>query len=351
MTQITDIEKYKIISRKDLNFAGLFFVGVTSTGVFCRPGCPARTPKFENCMFFDTAQTALIAGFRACKRCHPMRLPGEESPLIKHLITAIEKNPEKKWSEIDLRAIDIDPSTARRQFKSRFGQTFAQYARARRLALAVKTLDAGDRVIDAQIDAGYSSASGFRTAYMQKFGTAPAQSTGTPLLIDWLDTKLGPMIAIADETHLYLIEFTIRKNLNRQVQRLAKHYKRPIIPGHNKLHDQIHNEITHYFEGKLQDFTIPIRMTGTDFQKTVWHALQTIPYGDTWSYVRLAQTIGNPKGVRAVASSNASNGLAIVIPCHRVIAKDGGLGGYAGGLAHKRWLLDMEVKAAYNTPK
>ncbi len=318
------------------------FIGVKTTGIFCRKGCPARRPKAENCLFFKTAKTALESGFRACKRCHPLGLPGEASQLVKTLIALIESNPDHRWSETDLKNHAIDPSTARRQFKKRFGMTFTQYARGRRLGAASKNLKKGDSVISAQLSAGYNSASGFRQAFAQRFGQSPNHLGQAPLWIEWIDTPLGPMIAICDEEALYLLEFTVRKNLDRQVTRLQKSYKRAITPGRTDITSQIETELKAYFNGTLQTFSTPLHMSGTPFQKQVWEALCTIPYGTQWSYSDLAGTIGNSKAVRAVASSNGSNGLALIIPCHRVIAKDGGLGGYAGGLDNKAWLLDHE---------
>jgi len=333
---------YEILSDRDQAFSDIFFVGVLSTGIFCRPGCPAKLPKFENCRFFDTADQALAGGFRACKRCHPAHPPGQPSPLVRQLINLIEEDPARRWSETDLKARHIDPSTARRQFKARFGLTFTQYARARRLGQAAQTLNQGDRVITAQLDAGYDSPSGFRQAFANTFGKAPANATAAPLWIDWLDTKFGRMIAVCDDSHLFLLEFTHRKNMDRQFQRLQKMQKRAIIPGRTGITDQIEAELKDYFAGRLSRFETPLATSGTAFQKTVWEALQRIPYGQTCSYADLAADIGNEKAVRAVAGSNANNGLAVIIPCHRVIAKDGTLGGYAGGLDFKERLLALE---------
>lgn len=340
---LTDAEKYAIIARKDSAYDGVFFVGVTSTQIFCRPGCPARVPKVENCTFYDRASAALSAGYRACKRCHPSRLVGEASPLVKQLISLVEAAPEQRYSEQDLKRAGIDPSTARRQFKLRFGLTFTQYARLRRLGRAAQDLGKGAPVIDAQLNAGYESASGFRAAFDGAFGAAPKHMAAPALMIDWIDTPFGPMIAICDEAALYLLEFTTRKNLDRQVRRVASKTGRAIVPGHTQITHQITGELIAYFKGELKDFKTPLTLSGTDFQKSVWQALCDIPYGQTRSYAQLAQAIGNAKAVRAVASSNANNGLALIVPCHRVINTGGGLGGYAGGLDVKQRLLDMEA--------
>lgn len=342
------VDYYNIFERRDKTYLDRIFMGVTSTGIFCRIGCPARLPKRENCTFHPTAQDALSAGYRACKRCHPMKHPGETTSLVKQLISWVEENPNVKWTETLLKSRGIDPSTARRQFKARFNMTFTEYARARRLSQAQKSLTQGDTVINAQLSAGYDSPSGFREAFSKTFGMTPKGATSEPLMIDWLDTPLGPIMAVCDKGALFLLEFTDRKNIQRQMERLSKKHKRAIIPGRTHITEQIEQELTAYFGGTLKAFKTPLHMTGTDFQKNVWKALMTIPIGQTWSYSDLANAIDNDKAVRAVASSNANNGLAIIIPCHRVIAKDGGLGGYAGGLARKDWLLAHEKEMAAN---
>ncbi len=342
MKVMTEDDRYAVLKSRPKIFSDEFFVGVKSTGIFCRIGCPARLPKRENCVFYDTAEQALSAGFRACKRCHPSSHAGEASGTIKKLIALIESAPDKRWTETEIKALGIDPSTARRQFKKRFGLTFTQYVRARRLGAAARDLAKGDSVIDAQLNAGYESASGFRKAFANTFGTAPANTNQTPFFIEWMSTPLGPLFTVCDDTHLYMLEFTTRKNIERGFEKLRKVHKRAVIPGRTAITEQIERELKAYFSGTLTEFKTPLSPTGTTFQNQVWKALQNIPYGESCAYSDLAIAAGNEKAVRAVASSNANNGLALIIPCHRVIAKDGSLGGYAGGLEKKKWLLDHE---------
>ena len=337
----SDLQRYNVFAEKDLRYDGHLFLGVRTTGIFCRPGCPARLPKFENSSFHRSASEALQAGFRACKRCHPA---GGDSALIKTLISLVESSPDTKITNAALSARGIATSTARRHFLTRFGMSFTDYARARRLAMAAKTLAAGGSVLDAQLDAGFDSPSGFRSAYAKVFGAAPAKGAAKPLYIDWLETPMGRMIAIADEAALYLLEFTNRKNMRRQFDRLRKVQNRAILPGRTKITERIEAELTSYFGGSLTEFKTPLATSGTEFQRQTWAALQSIPHGETRSYAQLAQMIGKPAAVRAVASANANNGLALIIPCHRVIAKNGGLGGYAGGIDRKQKLLDLESK-------
>lgn len=335
-------EYYDALIQSNGDYEGVFFAAIKTTGIFCRPTCPARKPKFENCEFFKTPQDALLAGYRPCKKCHPMAAPGESSALIKKLIAAVEAEPEKRWRDQDFKDLGVDSSTVRRHFKKRFGMTFVAYARARRMGLALQNIRDGSSVIEAQLDAGYESGSGFRDAFSRIMGDAPSAATGLVLKADWVDTRLGPMIAICDDEGLYLLEFTDRKGLEREIERMRNRLKAAIVPGTTKITESIRDELNAYFDGTLKDFKTPTHYVGSDFQKSVWDMLRTIPYGETRSYGEQAKLINNPKAVRAVARANGTNQLAIIIPCHRVIGADGTLTGYAGGLARKKWLLEHE---------
>ncbi|MBB6678560.1 bifunctional transcriptional activator/DNA repair protein Ada [Cohnella lubricantis] len=336
-------ELYKALVEKRTEYEGIFYVGVTSTGVFCRPTCPARKPKFENCEFYETAQQALLASYRPCQRCRPLSHPNHVSDLVRVLVEAVEQNPEKRWRGQDFKALSVDESTARRQFKKRFGMTFVEYARARRMGLALKSIRSGEKIIDTQLAAGYDSSSGFRDAFSRIMGTPPSRlEDGRILKAAWLDTRLGPMIAIGDEDKLYLLEFVDRRGLEREVERLRKRTKAAIIPGETKPIHSIEKELAQYFDGKLTEFSTPLYLMGSPFQQSVWEQLRQIPPGETRSYADIAGALGKPTAFRAVAQANGANQLAIVIPCHRVINSDGGLGGYGGGLVRKEWLLTHE---------
>lgn len=338
-------EYYQALLDKNPEYEGIFYVGVKTTGVFCRPTCPARKPKFENCEFFETAQQALLASFRPCQRCRPLSHPHQVSELVQTLVNAVEADPSRRWKERDFQELSVDTSTARRQFKKRFGMTFVEYARARRMGLAMKQIRKGDAVIEAQLDAGYESSSGFRDAFSRIMGAAPTRLGDRHILkASWLDTKLGPMIAIADETALYLLEFVDRRGLEREVERLRKRTKSAILPGITNPIRSIETELSQYFEGRLQVFKTPLCFLGSPFQKHVWEELQKIPFGETRSYAQLATLIGKPSAFRAVANANGANQFAIVIPCHRVINSNGDLGGYGGGLPRKKWLIAHETQ-------
>ncbi|WP_314584709.1 trifunctional transcriptional activator/DNA repair protein Ada/methylated-DNA--[protein]-cysteine S-methyltransferase [Paenibacillus terrigena] len=336
-------EYYQALIEKNSEYEGVFYVGVKSTGVFCRPTCPARKPKFENCEFYETAKEALLASFRPCQRCRPLSHPNQVSDVVRQLVEAVEQNPEKRWKTQDFRDLSMDESTARRQFKKRFGMTFIEYARARRMGLAFKNIKAGHTVIDTQLASGYESSSGFRDAFSRIMGAAPTMLDDSKVLrATWIDTKLGPMVAIADEHALYLLEFVDRRGLEREVERLRLRTKSAIIPGTTKPIQSIEQELTQYFDGKLKAFKTPLHLLGSPFQKSVWDQLVRIPPGETRSYSDIAVTLDRPTAFRAVAQANGANQLAIVIPCHRVINSNGDLGGYGGGLSRKDWLLQHE---------
>ncbi len=223
--------------------------------------------------------------------------------------------------------------------------TFVTYGRACRLGLALKQIKENKAVIDVQIDSGYDSGSGFRDAFSKIIGTPPAKSKKLKLLkADWVDTPLGPMIAIADERALYLLEFVNCRGLEREIKRLRNKLRSAILTGKTEIIDSIEKELKKYFKGELKQFLTPIQMIGTPFQKRVWSELKKIPIGETCSYSDIAKKLENSRAVRAVGGANGANQLALVIPCHRVINADGQLGGYGGGLSRKKWLLEHEDK-------
>ena len=157
-----------------------------------------------------------------------------------------------------------------------------------------------------------------------------------------IETPLGQMVAIADDTALYLLEFADCKSLSRELQKLQQQYNTLIVPGSTAITKAIEHELVDYFSGVLRVFSTPIAQYGTLFQNSVWHVLQTIPFGSTAAYAHIAQAIGNPAAFRAVANASRCNQFAIIVPCHRVIKSNGSLSGYDGGLMRKQWLLAHE---------
>ena len=334
---------YAALVKRDPSYDGKVFVGVSSTGIFCRLNCPARNPKPENCTFFSTVGACLEAGYRPCKRCSPMEPSAEADPVVRSLLTALAEDPERRWSEADLVRLGYDPSTIRRIFKRHYDVTFLDMARLSRLRDGFVTLSAGGRVIDAQLDAGFDSPSGFRAAFAKLLGQPPSGFTGQEALqADWFETPLGTMIAVSDRSSLHLLEFVERKILPRELTQIRRATGEAIGIGKLPPTEQVRRELEAYFEGKSARFETPLTMHGSSFTKNVWTALRNIPAGKTRSYRDLAGAIGKPTATRAVARANGANMIALVIPCHRVIGSDGSLTGYGGGLWRKQKLIELE---------
>jgi len=338
-------EMLRASRERDRSYDGVFFVAVKTTGVFCRPSCPAKTPKPENVLHYPTAREALFAGFRPCKRCRPLATDGAPPEWVAGLLSEIERDPSARLNDFELRRRGLEPARVRRFFQKEYGMTFHAYRRARRLGSALDLIRRGERPEDAGWDAGYESASGFRDAFERTFGASPGAARDADCVrVAWVESPVGPLLLGATERGLALLEFTDRRALESQLGRLRKWVRRPLVPGSNDLVEHGKAQLAEYFDGARRDFELPIDAPGTAFEETVWGELRRIPYGETRSYEDLAKSVGRPGGSRAVGQANGRNRVAIVIPCHRVVNKSGELGGYGGGLWRKRYLLDLEQR-------
>jgi len=336
-------EMYAALLARDAGYDGIFFVGVRSTGIFCRPTCPARKPMRRNVEFYSSAKEALVHGFRPCKRCRPMGVAGETPTAIRQLLDELAADPALRLRDDDLEARGLQPATVRRWFKRHHRMTFHAYQRAFRLAHALGSLADGQAVTDAAWDSGFESLSGFQDAVRRITGRAASASRGAMLVhLSRILTPLGPMLSGATQDGVVILEFTDRRMLETQLQRLARKLDCAFVPGQNQVSRQLEQELTAYFEGRLHAFSVPLKPAGTEFQRAAWRVLESIPYGETRSYGEQARLLGRPSAVRAVARANGDNPIAIVVPCHRVIGADGTLTGYGGGLWRKRWLLHLE---------
>lgn len=334
---------YAALLARDASYDGQVYVCVSSTGVFCRLTCPARKPKQENCTFFGTVGACIEAGYRACKRCHPLEPMALADPAIATLLAALDERPDDRWRESDIERMGFDLSTVRRSFKRQFGMTFLEMARQRRLRDGFETLAHGGAVIEGQLDAGFESASAFRAAFLKLLGKAPGNLSADPMLFaDWVQTPLGDMVCVTSKSHLHLLEFIDRKALPKELGRLDRLAKGQLGIGRTEPAAQLKEELTAFFSGSSSAFQTPIAYHGSEFSGAVWDALREIPAGATRSYSDIAARIGRPSAVRAVARANGANQIALVIPCHRVIGADGSLTGYGGGLWRKRKLLEIE---------
>jgi len=343
-----DDEMYRAVESRDASYTGIFFVAVKTTGVFCRPGCTARTPRRENVEFFPSASDALHAGYRPCKVCRPGSDGIEPASWVRDLIDRIEEAPGQRLRDCDLRARSLDPARVRRYFQKHYGMTFQAYQRARRLSEALREMRERSAPL-AQLGYrnGYESDSGFRDAFTKMYGDPPgrARRTVEHLCAHWLhDTPLGPMIAVAGDRGVCLLEFLDRRALEREMQMIRAKRHAAITPGMNAHLETLVSELEAYFGGRLRSFTVPIDARGTPWQEAVWERLRAIPCGETVSYSHIARELGREGAQRAVGRANGDNPVAILTPCHRVVREDGSLCGYGGGLWRKKWLLDHETQ-------
>jgi AraC family transcriptional regulator, regulatory protein of adaptative response / methylated-DNA-[protein]-cysteine methyltransferase len=339
-------ELYQALLTRDPSYEGIFIAGVRTTGIFCRPTCSAKKPKAENVEFFATTDDAAQAGYRPCLRCKPLEQAGTHPEWVRRILDLLDENPAARLSDSALKRLGAHPAAARRYFVRSFGMTLQGYARARRLGIALDALQRGTPVLPAGFESGFESDSGFRDAFKRLFGVTPTEARGMPPIVATLvASPLGPLLAAATDEGLCMMEFADRKRLPEQAADLRRWFARPVVPGTNRFTDQAARELDEYFAGTRKEFTVPLVLQGTEFQKRVWEELLRIPYGETISYEALAIRIGKPTAQRAVGMANGRNRIPIIVPCHRVIQKNGQLRGYGGGLWRKQFLLELEGRA------
>jgi len=332
--------------RRDASYDGVFFVGVRTTRVFCRPSCAAPSPKRHNVLYFRSANEATAAGYRACRRCRPLDVSGIQPPWVNELLARLEAHPDQRIRNHDLKALGISPDRARRHFLRHYGMTFHAFARARRLRGALEDIRRGTALDRVALTHGFESHSGFRDAFVRAVGRPPGQSrAATSVTLAWLESPLGPLVAGTTDNGVCLLEFSDRRALEGELEEVRRRLG-PALPGSHPLIDQLRRELGEYFAGERREFTVPLRFPGTPFQVKVWERLRAIPYARTITYEQLARSVNAPGGQRAVGHANGRNRLAILVPCHRVVNKNGKLGGYGGGLWRKQALLDLERSAS-----
>ena len=334
---------YQASFNKNPDFEGVFWMGVKTTGIFCRPTCTARKPKSENVEFFQNTKDAILKGYRPCKVCKPLENPNETPEYIQKILEELRENPALKFKDFDLVQRGVEPATVRRWFQKNHGMTFQAFQRMFRLNTAFKKIQQGENIMETAYDSGFESLSGFNESFKTIFGISPKNSK-TQKIIDLkrIETPIGTMYAAATAEGICMLEFTDRKMLETEFKDLAKSLNAIIIQGENPHFIPLEKELAEYFLGKRTEFTVPLSPVGTDFQKSVWKILMKIPYGETWNYKKQSEVLGDAKKVRAVANANGMNKISILIPCHRVIGSNGTLTGYGGGIWRKQKLLELE---------
>jgi AraC family transcriptional regulator of adaptative response/methylated-DNA-[protein]-cysteine methyltransferase len=340
---LSPAECYQALLAKDATYEGQFIAAVKTTGIFCRPTCRARKPKPENVEFFATTKEALQHGYRPCKVCAPLAVPDATPEFVQRLLEEITQQPTTRITDRHLRGKGLEPATVRRWFLRQHGITFQAYQRFYRINMAFKKLQDGESVTAAAFESGYESLSGFQDSFKSVFGVSPANSREQQVIdLTRLETPLGTMLACGTAEGICLLEFTDRRMLETELKDLARRLNATIVQGSNPHFELLQTQLEEYFAGTRREFTVPLLTPGTAFQQAVWQELQQIPYGTTRSYGQQAAALQKPEAVRAVASANGMNRIAIIIPCHRVIGADGKLTGYAGGLWRKQRLLELE---------
>ncbi len=332
---------------RDPRYDGAFVFAVRSTGIFCRPSCPARRPKRENVVFFNTPGDAAAAGYRPCLRCAPA---AAQSPLQRRCETIatacalIHEAETPPTLDALANAAGMSRFHFQRQFKREVGLTPNQYIAARRAQAVRAALPASSSVTAAIHDAGYPTAARF---YEQAEGTLGMQpriyrsgGAGQTICYGFGNSALGCVLVAATERGVCAIFLGDREDA--LCAALHKRFpKAQLIPADNEMAAEIAAVIAHV-DGQASARGLPLDTQGTAFQQKVWAALSEIPRGETRTYAEIAKAVGAPAGTRAVANACGANPLAVVIPCHRVLRSDGGLGGYRWGMLRKKALLDRE---------
>lgn len=329
---------------RDASYDGVFFLAVRTTGIFCRPSCPARRPRPANVEYFPTPAAALHAGYRPCKRCRPLETDGRPPAWLRRVLQAVDAEPHSRLRDDDLRSLGVDPARVRRYFKQQYGMTFQAYHRARRMGLALSAVQNGSDIAMAAYDHGFESSSGFRDAFERTFGGPPGRRRHAECAVaGMIESPIGPILAAATPPAVCHLSFADERDMQALAEAMRRQSGLPVVPGTNEPLERLRVELREYFAGRRRKFTVPVQARGTEFQMACWKGLQRVPYGGTISYAELAERVGRPGAARAVGQANHRNPVSIVIPCHRVVNAGGELGGYGGGLWRKRWLLDLET--------
>ena len=330
---------WQAVIERDPRCDGAFVFGVRTTGIYCRPSCPARRPMRANVRFYATPEQACAAGLRACKRCHPGDVSREEAAIADALEILKKADNVVSLAAIS-QAVGYSPTHFQRLFKRALGLSPAAYQRALRIERAGTALSSGASVTDAVYKAGYGAPSRFYEASRERFGMQPSawKSGARGVTIHWaqVGTSLGPMLVAATDKGVCRLSFHEGRD------ELAERFPHATLIAGDKSFSGLLADVVEQVERPGRGHDIPLDVQGTAFQEAVWSELRKIPAGETRSYGQIAAAIGRPRAVRAAGSANGANNVAVLIPCHRVVRSDGSLGGYAYGEEIKRELLRRE---------
>jgi len=340
--------RWQTVIARDRTADGRFFYSVKSTGIYCRPSCGARIPKPENVQFHNTAELAEQAGFRPCKRCKPDQLPlaRQHAAAIAAVCRSIESSAEMPALDELAAQAGLSSYYFHRLFKSMTGLTPKAYAAAHRAQRIRSQLRESETVTEAIFDAGYNSSSRFYEKSGQMLGMTPtayrAGGADTEIRFAVGECSLGSILVAS--SNLGVCAILLGNDPGLLVRDLQDRFPKSNLIGGDHVYDQLVARVVGYVEMPHLGLDLPLDIRGTAFQQRVWQALREIPLGMTASYTDIANRIGLPKAVRAVAQACGANALAVAIPCHRVVRSDGNLSGYRWGVERKRALLTQEAE-------
>ena len=338
MGKIDETAAWAAFETRDRSQDGCFVGAVRTTGIYCKPSCPARRPRRENVAFFASGAAAMAAGFRACLRCRPDEV-GRDRAAVAQAVDLIEAAEESVLLADLAAAVGYAPHHFQRLFTRDIGVSPAAYARALRAKRAATHLQEDKSVTDALYDAGYAAPSRFYADAEERLGMTPSAwrdgGRGETIRFVMVDSALGPLLIAATTKGICRLTFGEDEAALRR-----KFPNADIRPDDGTIAPWVEAALAQI--DRPSDHRLPLDVRGTAFQEKVWGELRKIPLGQTRSYGDIAAAVGQPGAVRAVGTANGSNPVSVLVPCHRVIRSDGSLGGYGGGLPNKRYLLAAE---------
>jgi len=339
---------WQAVKQNDKRFDGLFFTCVITTKIFCKPSCPARLPKRENVIYVKSRKDAEDSGFRACLRCKPNEINTVNEQVEKMLI-ACELLETEEGVSLDVlgRKLNLSPSHLQRTFKKVIGVSPKKYAERNRLEKFKSGIKKGSDLTEAMYSAGFGSSSRLYENASEKLGMTPRTykkgGKGMEIIFTITDCVLGRLLIARTEKGICGVKLGDRDE--DLFSDLKEEYPRAEISKDEKNLKKFTQIILDHLDGKTPDINLPIDVQATAFQMQVWEELRKIPYGETLSYSEVAEKIGNKKAVRAVASACARNKVALIIPCHRVVGKNGKMSDYRWGTERKKKLLENEKRS------
>ncbi len=347
MTSGNANQKWSMVLARDAKADGRFVYAVKSTGVFCRPTCPSRRPRRENVEFFDLPNQAQQAGYRACLRCTPLER-NAQTQKVEAACRYIDKNLDITLSLTAIsRHVAISPFHFQRMFKRILGISPREYQQARRAGKFRQALLSDGSVTEAIYEAGFSSSSRAYESIPAQLGMTPSAfrsgGEGVEIRCTVIATELGKLLVATTSRGVCSVRFG--ESEAALLRELKRDFKAAKIHRDDNSLAPVANQIKQLVSGSATALNIPLDLRGTAFQQMVWKELRRIPAGQTRSYTEVAKTIGRPRAVRAVANACSLNPVALVVPCHRVVQKNGSLAGYRWGVKRKAALLEKEAKS------